>query len=136
MAQEPPPKPLEWIGSSRKDIRALPEDVRDVFGFALFTAQMGAKHPDAKPLKGFGGGGVLEVVADESGSTYRAVYTVKLKSAVYVLHVFQKKSKKGIRTPKKDIDIVKARLNEAVKHHRQYYEQRQEQSEGGPPPQT
>jgi len=70
VAQEPPPKPLEWIGSSRKDIRALPEDVRDVFGFALFTAQLGAKHPDAKPLKGFGGGGVLEVVADENGNTY------------------------------------------------------------------
>ena len=103
-------KPLEWIGSSHKDLMALPADVRRVFGFALSLAQAGDRHDAAKVLKGFGGAGVLEVVEDEVGGTYRAVYTVKFAEAVFVLHCFQKKSKRGIATPKEDMDIIHARL--------------------------
>lgn len=105
-----PEKPLEWIGSSYKDLMALPDDVRRHFGFALSLAQAGDNHDDAKVLKGFGGAGVLEVVEDDAGGTYRAVYTVKFAEAVFVLHCFQKKSKRGIATPKEDMDIVHARL--------------------------
>ena len=90
-----PPKPLFWIGSSRKDLRGFPLEVRHVAGFALWCAQTGQKHPDAKVLKGFGGAGVLEVVEDHDGNTYRAVYTVKFAGVVYMLHAFQKKSTRG-----------------------------------------
>src|SRR5437660_9076815 len=93
-------KPVFWIGSSRKDLKALPEEVQGVFGFALWQAQNGDRHEDAKILKGFGGAGVLEVVEDHKGGTFRVVYAVKFPDAVYVLHAFQKKSKKGIATPK------------------------------------
>ena len=103
-------KPLEWVGSSRKDLMALPADVRRFFGFALSLAQVGDKHDAAKVLKGFGGAGMLEVVEDDMGGTYRAVYTVKFAEAVFVLHCFQKKSKRGIATPKEDMDIINARL--------------------------
>ncbi|MES2298704.1 MAG: type II toxin-antitoxin system RelE/ParE family toxin [Pseudomonadota bacterium] len=103
-------KPLEWIGSSHKDIMALPADVRRFFGFALSLAQDGERHEAAKILKGFGGAGVLEVVDDCAGGTYRAVYTVKFAEAVFVLHCFQKKSKRGIATSKSDLDIIRARL--------------------------
>lgn len=103
-------KPLEWIGSSHKDLMALPADVRRLFGFALSLAQAGDKHDTAKVLKGFGGAGVLEVVEDDVGGTYRAVYTVKFSEAVFVLHCFQKKSKRGVATPKEDMDIIHARL--------------------------
>lgn len=103
-------KPLEWIGSSHKDLMALPVDVRRLFGFALSLAQAGDRHDAAKVLKGFGGAGVLEVVEDDIGGTYRAVYTVKFAEAVFVLHCFQKKSKRGIATPKEDMDIINARL--------------------------
>ena len=103
-------KSLEWIGSSHKDLMALPVDVRRLFGFALSLAQAGDKHDTAKVLKGFGGAGVLEVVEDDVGGTYRAVYTVKFAEAVFVLHCFQKKSKRGIATPKEDMDLIHARL--------------------------
>ena len=103
-------KPLEWVGSSYKDLMALPVDVRRLFGFALSLAQAGDRHDAAKVLKGFGGAGVLEVVEDDAGGTYRAVYTVKFAEAVFVLHCFQKKSKRGIATPKEDMDIIRARL--------------------------
>jgi phage-related protein len=103
-------RPLEWIGSSYKDLMALPADVRRLFGFALSLAQVGDRHDDAKVLKGFGGAGVLEVVEDNVGGTYRAVYTVKFPEAVFVLHCFQKKSKRGIATPKEDMDTINARL--------------------------
>ena len=103
-------KPLEWIGSSHKDLLGLPANVRRLFGFALSLAQAGDKHGTAKVLKGFGGAGVLEVVEDDVGGTYRAVYTVNFAEAVFVLHCFQKKSKRGIATPQPDIDIIKARL--------------------------
>jgi phage-related protein len=106
-------KPLIWIGSTRKDLRAFPDEVKDVMGFALHLAQWGGKHPDAKPLKGFGGGGVLEVVDDFDGDTYRAVYTVKFEGVVYALHAFQKKSKKGVATSVVDTRLIKARLKAA-----------------------
>lgn len=106
-----------WVGSSKKDISKLPRSVKRVFGTAIFAAQMGVKPPDAKPLKGFGGAGVLEIVEDYSGDTYRAVYTVRFANRIYILHVFQKKSKKGISTPKHEIDLIKQRLKMAEKLH-------------------
>jgi phage-related protein len=105
-----PAKPLRWVASSRKDLKSLPLRVRRGFGLALFDVQLGDTPPTAKPLKGFGGSGVLELIEDDRGSTYRAVYTVRFKDAVYVLHVFQKKSKQGISTPKHEIELVHARL--------------------------
>lgn len=111
-------KPLIWIGSSKKDILNFPEPVKDVMGYAIHLAQVGEKHPDAKPLKGFGGTKTLEVVDDYDSDTYRAVYTVKFDEVVYVLHCFQKKSKKGIDTPKSDIDLIKRRLKDAEELHR------------------
>jgi phage-related protein len=106
-------KPLYWVGSSKKDIASMPEEVQDVFGYALYLAQIGEKHEDAKPLKGFGSAGVLEVVEDWHGDTYRAVYTVRFTSAVFVLHVFQKKARKGIETPKHEIALIRERLKAA-----------------------
>jgi phage-related protein len=114
------PKPLYWVSSSKKAVRGFPKEVRRTFGQALFDAQTGEKHPDAKQLKGFGGAGVLEVVEDSSGSTFRAVYTVKFAGVVYVLHAFQKKSKAGIKTPVEEIDKVRARLKEAEKHYAEW----------------
>ena len=96
-----PRKPLFWVGSSLEDLKEFPAGVKEVVGYALHLAQAGGKHPSAKPLKGLGGASTLEVVSDFDGDTFRAVYTVKLKGAVYALHAFQKKSKKGIATPAK-----------------------------------
>lgn len=106
-------RPLEWIGSSYKDLMALPAAVRRFFGYALSLAQVGDQHDEAKVLTGFGGAGVLEVVEDDRSGTYRAVYTVKFKEAVFVLHCLQKKSKHGIATPKEDLAIIRARLKVA-----------------------
>src|SRR5260370_41581294 len=103
-------KPIRWIGSSLDDLREGPREPRRKIGYALHFAQRGDKHPSAKPLKGFGGAGVLEIVQDNDGNTYRAVYTVKFAGVVYVLHAFQKKSKKGIKTPKHELDLIKKRL--------------------------
>lgn len=108
------PRPLEWIGSSKKDLMALPPEVVDVFGYALYLAQTGGRHDQAKPLRGFGSAAVLEVVEDWRGNTYRAVYTVRYAARVFVLHVFQKKSKSGIATPKPDMDLIKDRLKAAA----------------------
>ena len=109
------PKPLEWIGSSKKDLKALPDEVMDVFGYALFLAQTGGKHDQAKPLRGFGSAGVLEVVEDFRGNAYRAVYTGRFEERVFVLHVFQKKSRTGIATPKSDMDLIRERLKVAAR---------------------
>jgi phage-related protein len=106
-------KPLDFIGSSRADLRRFPKEVRIVMGTALNSAQLGGKHPAAKPLSGFGGAGVLEIVDDFDGETYRAVYTVKFANIVYVLHAFQKKSRKGIETPKNEIDLIRRRYRSA-----------------------
>jgi phage-related protein len=117
---EKTPKRVEWVGSSRRDLRQFPKAVRLVFGQALFDAQLGDKHPAAKPLKGFGGAGVLEIVEDEAGGTYRAVYTVKFADVIYVLHAFQKKSKSRIKTPPQEIDKIRSRLKEAEKHYAEW----------------
>jgi phage-related protein len=101
---------VEWVGSSYKDFRSFPDPVQDAMGFALYQAQIGGMAGGAKPLKGFGGAGVLEIVEDHHGDTYRAVYTVKFERAIYVLHAFQKKSRKGIKTPREDMDLVRRRL--------------------------
>lgn len=106
-------KQLFWIGSSKKDLIGLPLAVRKFFGHALDFAQRGEQHESAKPLKGFGGAGVVEIVEDDMGGTYRAVYTVRFAEAVFVLHCFQKKSKSGIATPKQDMDLIRARLKVA-----------------------
>jgi phage-related protein len=113
-------KPVAWIGSTHRELRGFPEAVRDAIGFALFRAQLGAKHPNAKPLKGFGGAGVLEVVEDHDGDTYRAVYTVRFAEAVYVLHAFQKKSRKGVATPKHELELIRSRPKEAERRHEVY----------------
>jgi len=114
-------KPLVFMGSSREDLRAFPEEVREVMGFALRSAQLGGKHKDAKPLRGFAGAGVLEIIDDADGDTYRGVYTVRFEGVVYMLHAFQKKSRKGIETPKNDLDLVKRRLKAAEDHHEHTY---------------
>jgi phage-related protein len=105
--------PVYWVGSSKDDLSAFPDPVKEVMGFALYQAQAGEKHGAAKPLKGFGGAGVLEIVEDHDGETYRGVYTVKFSNAIYVLHAFQKKSRKGIATPKADIDLIRKNLKVA-----------------------
>jgi phage-related protein len=108
---------LRILSSSRRDMRALPKDLRRSFGVALFAVQTGETPPLAKPLKGFGGAGVLELIEDDAAGTYRAVYPVRYPTAVYVLHVFQKKSKRGKQTPQHDIDLIKARLKRAEEIH-------------------
>ncbi len=111
------PKSLVWIASSRRDMRALPKEVRRTFGVALFAVQTGETPPIAKPLRGFGGAGVLELIEDDAGGTYRAVYTVRYITAIYVLHVFQKKSKRGRETPRQEIDLIRQRLPRAAELH-------------------
>ena len=108
-------------------MKRFPKGVRQTVGQALFDAQTGGKHPGAKPLKGFHGAGVLEVVEDDNGNTYRAVYTVKFAGVVYVLHAFQKKSKSGSKTPPAEIEKVRARLKEAAKHYAEWDEQQKEE---------
>ncbi len=109
-------KSLLWIGSSRKDLKAMPEEVQDTFGYALYQAQIGKKHDQAKPLKGFGSAGVLEVVEDSARGAFRAVYTVRFGNSVYVLHCFQKKSTHSMTTPKPDMDRIRERLKAAQIH--------------------
>jgi phage-related protein len=113
MTDEPSLKPVIWVGSSRKDLREFPEPVQDHMGYALYVAQLGGKHRDTKTLSGFGGAGVVEVVKDYRGDTFRAVYTVRYADTVYVLHAFQKKSKTGRETPRRDIELIRQRLREA-----------------------
>ena len=112
-------KPVRWIGTSLRDLRSFPREVRIDIGHALFTAQEGKTDPAAKPLKGFGGASVLEIVASHQGNAWRAVYTVRFQDAVYVLHVFQKKSTKGIATPAREIDLIRRRLVEAERDYRE-----------------
>lgn len=113
------PKPLAWVGSSQKDYRTFPAPVQDDMGYARYLAQIGSRHVSAKPMRGFGGAGVLELVEDHDGDTYRAVYTVRFANAVYVLHAFQKKAKKSRETPKPDLDTIKRRLRTAQEDARQ-----------------
>ena len=106
-------KPVVWVGSSRKDLWAFPDLVQDHVGYALYVAQRGGKHLDAKTLQGFGGAGVVEVITDYRGDTFRATYTLRFEGALYVLHCFQKKSKTGRETPHRDLELIKHRLREA-----------------------
>lgn len=127
------PKPLFWIGSSKKDLKGFPGPVQDACGFALWLAQTGQKHLDAKPLKGFKGAGVLEIVEDHEGSTYRAVCTVRFAKAVYMLHAFQKKSKKGVKTPKQEIELIEKRLKTAEKHYEEWSSEQEDEGEATGP---
>lgn len=115
-------KPVVWIGSSKSDLASFPGDVKDAIGYALYIAQRGGKHADAKPLRGFAGAGVLEIVEDHAGDTYRAVYKVRLAGRVYVLHAFQKKSKAGVKTPKHEIELIRSRLKRAEQEHDRWLE--------------
>lgn len=117
------------FGSSLKDLRGFPEEVKDEIGFALYQAQRGLTPRSAKPLKGFTGASVLEIVDDFQTDTYRAVYTVQFADAVYVLHAFQKKSKRGVETPKVEIELVKARLKLAKEHYQEWRRNREEEDE-------
>jgi len=119
------PKPVRWIGNSLDGLRGFPDQVRKRVGGALWEAQLGRKAPYAKPLKGFGGAGVLEVVDDFDGNAYRAVYTVRFAGVVYVLHAFQKKSRRGIATPKQQIDLIEQRLKRAREDYQQWQSERQ-----------
>jgi len=110
------PKPVEWIGSSRTDLRAFPREVQRDIGQALFAAQCGEEYPSVKALKGFVGRGVLEIVVSFRSDAFRAVYTVRFADVIYVLHAFQKKSTKGVRTPKREIDLIRRRLAMAERH--------------------
>jgi phage-related protein len=129
MSSLPDDKPLLWVGSSLKDLRGFPEEVKDEIGFALYQAQRGLTPRSAKPLKGFTGASVLEIVDDFQTDTYRAVYTVQFADAVYVLHAFQKKSKRGVETPKGEIELVKARLKLAKEHYQDWRRNREEADE-------
>jgi phage-related protein len=111
------PKELVWVASCRKDLREFPPAVRRTFGVALFAVQLGETPPEAKPLKGFGGASVMELVEGHERGTYRAVYTVRFGSKIYVLHAFQKKSKRGIATSKQEIELIRARLKIAERLH-------------------
>jgi phage-related protein len=122
-------KPLHWIGSSLSGVRSFPKEVMREIGQALWFAQMGDKHPSAKPLKGFKGAGVLEIAEHHSGNTYRAIYTVRFARAVYVLHAFQKKSKRGIKTPKHEIDLIEARLKWAKAHYDEWLKETDNENE-------
>jgi phage-related protein len=112
-------KPVVWIGSSRRDLREMPQQVRRDIGQALYAAQQGVTDPAAKPLKGFGGARIMEIVERYRTDTYRAIYTAHFENAVYVLHVFQKKSKSGIATPKQEVALIRRRLAEAERHYRE-----------------
>jgi phage-related protein len=124
-------KPLEWLGRTKEQLIAFPRDVCRDIGYALHFAQSGDKHPAAKPLKGFAGAGVLEVVENYDRNTYRAVYTVQFADVVYVLHVFQKKSKRRIATPRQDLELIQIRLKDAREHHRRKYQTRTGRVGGG-----
>ena len=128
MPEEPRPKPVVWIASTKHDLKGLPDEIQGRVGHALWSAQIGGTHPHAKALKGFGDASVVEIIEDWQGNAYRAVYTVRFEDAVYVLHVFQKKSRRGAETPKADIDLVKGRLRDAKAIHEAL--RRKEKSDG------
>ena len=126
MRQQMEMKPVIWVGSSREDLKELPEGVQDKIGRALLKVHYGSKPTSARILSGFHGAGVLEIKADHDGDTYRAIYTVRFAERVYVLHVFQKKSRHGIQTSKQDIDLLQARLERAETMHQEFISQKEE----------
>ena len=113
-------RPVRWVAGSKDDLSDFPQDVKRRVGGGLWDAQLGLKAPFAKPLRGFGGGSVLEIIDDFEGNTYRAVYTVRFAHAIYVLHAFQKKSKRGAETPKREMDLVRDRLKLAQEDYEQW----------------
>ncbi len=117
MVEGPVPKPVVWIASTKRDLKSLPEAIQDRVGYALWIAQTGNQHPHAKALKGFRDASVIEIIEDWQRDTYRAVYTVRFPEAVYVLHVFQKKSRRGTETPKPDMALIQKRLRDATQLH-------------------
>lgn len=114
-------KPLFWMGSSLKDLTAMPVEVKGAIGHAFRLAQQGKKHQDAKPMHGMPGGGVFEMVVDVREGSFRGVYAVQFPLAVYALHCFQKKSKKGIATPQSDVDLIRVRLEMAREHYKKHF---------------
>ncbi len=122
-------KELHFVGCSRDDLSGFPDDVKYEAGHALYLAQMGTKATNAMPMVGFGGAKVLEVVINDDGETYRAVYTVKFRHAIYVLHAFQKKSKRGSETPRPDMSLIHKRLKTAQEHHEENYQHAMEESQ-------
>lgn len=129
MQDEKSSKPVRWIGSSRDDLRVLPDRVKRRVGGALWEAQIGRKAPFAKPLKGFRGASILEIMDDFDGDTYRAIYTVRFASVVYVLHVFQKKSKRRIATPRTEMALVEHRLKLAKADYERWLDTQQKKSQ-------
>ena len=125
MTERTPLKPVVWMGSSLDELRAFPEAVRSELGYAVYAVQLGVHPPQAKRLKG-DLSGIIEIVEDFDGETYRAIYTVKLQGVVYVLHAFQKKSKRGIATPRRDIELIKARYAQARRHYTAIYTRKEE----------
>jgi phage-related protein len=117
-------KEVEWLGTTQRDLRRFPEEVRHEVGFALYTAELGEKALNVIPLVGFGGASVLEIISNHEGDAYRAVYTVQFSKAVYVLHVFQKKSIRGRATPKREMDLIRQRLNTARQHYEIHYKRK------------
>lgn len=118
------PKPIYYLGSAEKDLLKLPKEVKETFTYGFYLASFGDTHPDSKVMKGFKGTGVVELRTDHKGDTFRGVYTVKFKGAVYVLHVFKKKSHKGIGTPKKDKELIETRLKWAQRHYKETKEKK------------
>lgn len=120
MSEEEIVKDLLWVSSSKRDLMDMPDDVIDDFGYGLYQAQLG-KHPDiGKPLSGFGGANVIELIQDHKGDTFRAVYTVRFSEVIIVLHAFQKKSKRGIETPKQDMELIRSRLKLAENIYKEW----------------
>ena len=107
-------KPIRWMASTKEDLSSSPDAVKDAIGYALYEVQCGQRPANAKPLKGFGGAGILEIVEDFDGDTWRTVYTVEIAGVIYVLDFFQKKAKKGISTPKHIIGRIKKRRRDAM----------------------
>lgn len=124
-------KPVAWIASAKRDLKQFPEAVQDSLGDALQEVQYGRKPVHAKPLSGFGGASVLEITDDYDGDTYRTVYTVRFAEVIYVLHAFQKKSRRGIQTPKQEIDLVHARLRQAEAAYQEWLALRQKEEQHG-----
>lgn len=121
-------KELDWVGSSKKNLLGFPQDIRKEMGHALYIAQQGGKHKNAKPLKGFGGAKILEIVNDDGNGTYRTMYTVQFEEVVYVLHAFQKKSKTGIKTSKQDIDLIELRYRWAQQEYQKRLDSQKKES--------
>jgi phage-related protein len=117
IVNDAPVKPIRWVGSSRRDLKTFPRTIQRDVGRALYAAQCGEEYPYVKALKGFGGRSVLEIVASDDRSTFRAVYTVQFSDMIFVLHAFQKKSKMGIATPRKEIDLIRQRLAAAERDY-------------------